>query len=393
MSNWQRLRQVLFRPIPHGIFCWRYFFPGQSSTVKRHRQVFLNTLFRKPRVVWGLIVVMNYLLWYLWFAWRKVFSVWRVRSRTSTLISSIRELQSLFWLAYGYGVPPHNYYRYQLYRYSSRDWLEFVFNHELPQWHLVASPDITDDESRLLNDKLIFAETMARYHLPAVETFQVFVQDELLSSAWLFQQRSLFFKPLTGNQKRGCYTLYYHSDNDEYQLVGDEEAASQNEIVAVLQRQFNQQSYLCQPLLQNHDFISQIAPDLPLVTIRVITLKKGMDVGVISAVMEVAETDTANNIIPVYIESTDGVLEKPLLIPENMNNVLQELFSLLDGKVLPWWSETLEVVIRAHGYFPNVTSIGWDIAITPEGVKLIEGNFNWAVAPHQLTGKAIGHCW
>jgi len=44
------------------------------------------------------------------------------------------------------------------------------------------------------------------------------------------------------------------------------------------------------------------------------------------------------------------------------------------GFNLPLWTETLETALKAHRAFTPFKVIGWDIAVTPEGPKVIEGN-------------------
>ena len=53
---------------------------------------------------------------------------------------------------------------------------------------------------------------------------------------------------------------------------------------------------------------------------------------------------------------------------------------------IPMWDRVLEVVIEAAKKIPQVRYIGWDIAITNDGVELIEGN-NW---PYTGTFEIMG---
>ena len=47
------------------------------------------------------------------------------------------------------------------------------------------------------------------------------------------------------------------------------------------------------------------------------------------------------------------------------------------GFKIPYFSAALELVARLHGYLPDIHSIGWDVAITPAGPTIIEGNDDW----------------
>lgn len=54
------------------------------------------------------------------------------------------------------------------------------------------------------------------------------------------------------------------------------------------------------------------------------------------------------------------------------------------GFQIPFWQETLTMVRQASLLHPQNRSIGWDIAITPEGPDLIEGNHDWCKLVWQL---------
>lgn len=49
----------------------------------------------------------------------------------------------------------------------------------------------------------------------------------------------------------------------------------------------------------------------------------------------------------------------------------------MPGFKLPFWKETKELVHRAMDKVPSLGYVGWDIALTPEGPELVEGNYSW----------------
>lgn len=49
------------------------------------------------------------------------------------------------------------------------------------------------------------------------------------------------------------------------------------------------------------------------------------------------------------------------------------------GLKVPFWAETIEMLKKAALEVPGVKTVGWDIAITPTGPTLIEGNDNWGI--------------
>ncbi|MHB2015795.1 MAG: sugar-transfer associated ATP-grasp domain-containing protein [Candidatus Xenobia bacterium] len=54
------------------------------------------------------------------------------------------------------------------------------------------------------------------------------------------------------------------------------------------------------------------------------------------------------------------------------------------GFQLPCWQQVKELALRAAAAQPQAHSIGWDIAISPQGPVLIEGNPNWSAELIQM---------
>lgn len=66
---------------------------------------------------------------------------------------------------------------------------------------------------------------------------------------------------------------------------------------------------------------------------------------------------------------------------------------VFDGYKLPFWKEVVDLVCRAHEQMPEIKSIGWDVAITPDGPILIEGNDNWEICGPQDTAGGLKKKW
>jgi hypothetical protein len=59
----------------------------------------------------------------------------------------------------------------------------------------------------------------------------------------------------------------------------------------------------------------------------------------------------------------------------------------INGFIIPFWQECLDLVTKAALKHPKNKSIGWDIAVTPVGPELIEGNHDWCKLLWQLPAK------
>ena len=53
------------------------------------------------------------------------------------------------------------------------------------------------------------------------------------------------------------------------------------------------------------------------------------------------------------------------------------------------YEKGLELCLRAHALLPRLKSIGWDVAFTPQGPVLIEGNDDWEISPAQVVNGSL----
>ncbi|MHC4553591.1 MAG: sugar-transfer associated ATP-grasp domain-containing protein, partial [Planctomycetota bacterium] len=56
---------------------------------------------------------------------------------------------------------------------------------------------------------------------------------------------------------------------------------------------------------------------------------------------------------------------------------------------LPLFQEACQMVCRLHEMFYGVHSIGWDVAITPSGPTILEGNNAWETPTLQVFDKEL----
>jgi hypothetical protein len=61
----------------------------------------------------------------------------------------------------------------------------------------------------------------------------------------------------------------------------------------------------------------------------------------------------------------------------------------LDGYALPFVHDAVEAAVRFHQDLPGLHTVGWDIALTPTGPVMIEGNEYWDTAIHMTTDPSF----
>lgn len=210
--------------------------------------------------------------------------------------------------------------------------------------------------------------------------------DEQLLARWLNNQlrgADVFIKPTTGQCGHGARRI---------------KATNSAKVSEIIKEKFNDGKYTIQPYLNNHEVLQGFAPS-SLNTIRVATkvdmngkphvlfarvrlgLKGDVDNLAAGGLAAVVDVKTG------YI-ITDAVVTNTILSPNYIKHpVTNKTFK---GVKLPYWDEVLSLALKAARVVPAARVIGWDIAITPEGPVLIEGNHNWCKTLWQLpAGKGM----
>jgi len=141
---------------------------------------------------------------------------------------------------------------------------------------------------------------------------------------------------------------------------------------------------LVQPRLVNHPALSDLANGV-LSTVRLVTCRDERDgYEPTHAILRMARGTeaTVDNYhaggIAASVDIATGVLAAATDMGANAATgwcpTHPDTGAPIEGRTLPFWSETLALARHAHAAFPFCTVIGWDIAITADGPVVIEGN-------------------
>lgn len=139
--------------------------------------------------------------------------------------------------------------------------------------------------------------------------------------------------------------------------------------------------WLVQPRLTNHPDLAALGLSA-LLTVRMTTIRDERNVPeLVTAVLRLPR-DPAS---PV-----DNIKRGGLMAPADFATgrlgiaragrglgefeIHPETGARIDGLTLPDWLAAKDLVARAHDAFPEYLMIGWDVALTPDGPVLIEGN-------------------
>jgi hypothetical protein len=150
--------------------------------------------------------------------------------------------------------------------------------------------------------------------------------------------------------------------------------------------------YLLQVKIEQHQFLSQLAP-YTTNTIRVVTfLDHANNVDIHFTILRLGRRGNAADNwdqggISVAVDPVTGMLGQGVLKPKYGGQWLEthpDSGVQFTGKTIPYWDEVIAMCSQAAQVTPKVRSVGWDVALTPSGPVIIEGNPDWDLAMVQV---------
>lgn len=142
--------------------------------------------------------------------------------------------------------------------------------------------------------------------------------------------------------------------------------------------------YLLQQRIYQHEAMSALHPS-SVNTVRLITFASGSTVELFAAALRVGthgksvDNWAAGGLI-VGIDPERGELRGEGFYKPGYGGRAQrhpDSGIPFEKLKIPFFEEAVALVSRLHGYLPDIHSIGWDVAITPQGPTIIEGNDDW----------------
>lgn len=137
--------------------------------------------------------------------------------------------------------------------------------------------------------------------------------------------------------------------------------------------------YALEEVLRQHESVNAIYPDA-INTVRIVTIYKEGVTHIICAYFRIGNggrhVDNFNSggmVAPVD-EHTGFVLDRAIDKQKNLYAVHPMTGAAIQGFRFPDWDKAIDLVRRAAPRVPQMAYIGWDVAFTPDGPCLVEGN-------------------
>lgn len=330
---------------------------------------------------------------------QRAFTFWRRHSGNVTRqrgVSRLHQLVQVLKLALVYRADPAAYYALNLYEPPHRleDIEDYIGRHEMKNGLYSLMRDAIGrtqpKRPHSLTNKATFARNCVEAglpHIPIVASGKdgVFTIHDQQPGAL---DRDIFVKLTTGKGTLGARPLRWLG-NGKY-AARDGTTIDRDALFKDLAESSKQKALIVNPWLVNHPEIADLAKD-SLLTFRIFTcLDPTGEPKVTHAFLRImSKLEPSWHSIEEYgskIDLETGRMHRTCadrdLAPDAWWDVNPKTGGQLTGRIVSGWPAMAALAVAAHREFSGWAVIGWDIAWTPEGAFLIEGNSD--PDPHYL---------
>ena len=319
-------------------------------------------------------------------------NLWLMRHWRGPREELVKRVPGALWAAIRHNILPSEYYNYGLWLPDRRKNIDnYLYHNEAPRLFKVLNRRTQTDP---LVDKFAFYELCKTQGIATPEVLAAFAPNGKLLDfqSGLPPQQDLFVKARTGLGGAGAERFQWdrvHFQSNRGSRLRPEDLAD----YLLNRARFENFSLLVQPALSNHPDIRSES-DEPLATARLVT-GRSLE-GEIIPIFSYTLFGAANEIIASEFVALIDVANGRFMPPPPQDSLAASIyryrqFSPNDACTLPDWEAALRYVKAAHQACFNFAFIAWDVAFTPDGPMILEGNTNWSPATYQtLRGEPLG---
>lgn len=287
---------------------------------------------------------------------------------------------------------------YVVYQLEKNDRSQYLTDYQM----FVRTPDLNGGYRALLHDKLIFGTMTSVIAAHAVETFGVIRRGQIVygvgnkvgsATDYLLDllriHPKLVIKPMTGSQGRGIRFLF-RRDAELYLNEKPLSEARLRELVGEMDGD------LVVRYVEQRSEIAAIHPRT-VNTLRLLTMWD-MDAGepfIAAAMFRIGSSSSypVDNLshggFSAEVDLQTGELGKAVSYARETGALTwyadhPETGARIEGFILPRWQEIKTNMLKFCRSLPFLRHVGWDLALTIDGFKILEGNHNPFLRNHQI---------
>lgn len=296
----------------------------------------------------------------------------------------------------------------------------------LPQdlWVRICRPSFSRPESRLLLDnKWVFSRTMASYGLPTPRTYGLYdprhgvtdrleplrTADDVARLSSRVGETGMVAKPVNGLKGIGIVVVRAvdRSGSDPKFVLADGAVMSADDLVARFTRRVRRvRGFVLQERCLPHPWASGVIRG-PMV-LRLVVLSPPVGDPIIQMAALFAGK-AGNDIwswedrgVTIGVDLTTGTLGLGRTLPQFSTDWLThhpDTGARFTGLVVPFWNQVRDLVTKAARATPGVRLAAWEVLVTPDGPRLLEGNLGFGTHTLQvhtdgfLTAGGMAEAW
>ena len=368
---------------------------GTSTAHHWHRKLAHIVHPNLHRAQWIIVLFTSTILWYSIIFWFQL--VYVLLFNNSKKHITFKQIGDLLYLGLWLGASPHNYFTLDLKNTQKPEWIYYIFLEEQLVWYTFFNQsrlkkDALKNDIAVLQDKLAFSNYLLSEELPAIPNLEIFTQDiiqnpEALKKSinqLIHHSEDFFIKPQFSNAMRGCLWVAVNQQSQECTAIGYDidkqlcQIHNKRELIDFITKSLknlskrvdipdDKKNLLIQKSYVSSNQINNILNTSQAVSLRLITCRQNKN--------------------PEMIVLTYAFIEKSMSIKNGKMiwetyNINTQTGKLINQKINGWETIT-ERILAAHSLFQSVKTIAWDVILTEQGLKIIEGNFGWDVISAQ----------
>jgi len=280
------------------------------------------------------------------------------------------------------GVPPRSYYLFSLFEEKNRQHApEYIHYHEN---NYLSAPFVSARDRLILDDKLRFHEFCRELSIPTPPILASFQAGKAEETGEL-PPVDLIVKPFSGFAG-GRIERWEWDGNGSYSGP-DGKKMDGEALTDYLRKLSRDYSFLVQPREYNHPILRNLSTGGLCTARMVISSVPGEQPKLAAAMLRmpvggsVVDNFSAGG-IACPINTQTGVLSGPAVTwtPLSIQHVTHpDTNHNIEGVSLPDWDAAVQICIGAHRELKTCPAVGWDVAFTPQGPILLEGNLPFGI--------------
>jgi hypothetical protein len=296
--------------------------------------------------------------------------------------SGVGVLMRMYGLALTRNIPPVEYVFYDFENPARKalasHYLYWMDGAALPDLNAARGADNQD-----VQDKARFAAICESHGIPHVRSLGVFRRGEVAPALDVLDGEELWVKPISLWAGQGAELWVRRAEG--YQTKNGSILTRE-----ALHAKLSQGDFLLQRRLKNHPAIEALAVDGQAVILRVVTgLSRDGHVELLGNLFGLpAETRLSPaGAALVNLRWEDGCILQRLYL--HGSTVVEDVSEA--GMTIPLFAEAVALCRDAHAAaFPKFVTLGWDVALSPEGPLLLETNSEWGSLHMQMVCGPLG---